>query len=121
MNQFTTISRRDFTNTAIATGTVATAAYTAQAVPQKKKPNILVIQTDQQSSWTLIVSHVKKPAWERLLTEKISDETAPDGWKTFEIDFPKQGWMVLQITSYYNEEDKAPAYWSKIDFVEVEE
>ena len=54
--------------------------------------------------------------------EEINDETATDGWKTFEIDFPEnQHWMALQITSWYDEEDKAPAYWSKIDFVEVEE
>lgn len=87
----------------------------------KKYKLLLEVGHEKGHSWTLIVSHVKKPAWERLLTEKISDETAPDGWKTFEIDFPNQSWMVLQITSRYDEKDQAPAYWSKIDFVEVEE
>ena len=88
---------------------------------QKKYKLVLEVGHEKGHAWTLIVARLHAGVHDRLLTEEINDETAPDGWKTFEIDFPKQGWMVLQITSYYNEEDKAPAYWSKIDFVEVKE
>ena len=71
-------NRRNFTNSAIATGVVASAAYTAQAAPQKK-PNILVIQTDQQSSWTLsCYGGALKPA--SLSTPNI-DRLAKEGAK----------------------------------------
>jgi hypothetical protein len=74
------------------------------------------------SPWTLIVAYVQKGFHERLLTEKISDETAPDGWKTFEIDLPEGKWVLpLGLTSWYDEKDQAPAYWSHIDIVEVEQ
>jgi len=88
---------------------------------QKKYKLVLEVGHEKGHAWTLIVARIAAGVHDRLLTEQINDETAPDGWKTFEIDFPKQGWMVLQITSWYNEKDKAPAYWSKIDFVEVKE
>ena len=88
---------------------------------QKKYKLVLEVGHETDHSWKLLVATVHAGVHTRVLEEDINDETAPDGWKTFEIDFPKQGWMVLQITSWYDEEDKAPAYWSKIDFVEVKE
>jgi len=88
----------------------------------KKYKLVLEVGHEKGHSWRLIVDHVHAGAHDRVLMEDINDETATDGWKTFEIDLPKQHHrMQLQITSWYDEEDKAPAYWSKIDFVEVEE
>ena len=90
--------------------------------PKKKYKLLLEVGHEKGHSWKLIVIHVHAGSRDQLLMEEINDETATDGWKTFEIDFPEnQHWMALQITSWYDEEDKAPAYWSKIDFVEVEE
>lgn len=87
----------------------------------KKYKLVLEVGHEKGHAWKLIVARVHAGVHDRVLTEDINDETAPDGWKTFEIDFPEQHWMALQITSWYDEEDKAPACWSKIDFVEVEE
>jgi hypothetical protein len=87
----------------------------------KKYKLVLEVGHEPGHDWTLIVARVHAGVHDRVLTEKINDETAPDGWKTFEIDFPEQHWMALQITSWYDEEDKAPAYWSKMEFVEVAE
>ena len=52
MTNSTNFCRRDFMRYALATSALASMPWTAHAKAQKK-PNILVIQTDQQSSWTL--------------------------------------------------------------------
>jgi hypothetical protein len=47
-------------------------------------------------------------------------KTAPDGWKTVEVDLPQgRNAISLQLTSWYD--GKVPVYWSNIDIVEVEE
>ena len=88
--------------------------------PKKKYKLLLELGHEQDHSWTLIVADLYKGAHKRLLTEKIGDETAPDGWKTVEVDLPEgRNAITLQLTSYYD--GKVPAYWSKIEIVEVEE
>ena len=88
--------------------------------PKKKYKLLLEVGHEQDHSWTLIVADLSKGAHKRLLTEKISDKTATDGWKTVEVDLPQgRNAITLQLTSYYD--GKVPAYWSKIEIVEVEE
>ena len=88
--------------------------------PKKKYKLLLEVGHEQDYSWTLIVADTSKGAHKRLLTEEVSDKTATDGWKTVEVDLPEgRNAITLQLTSYYDGE--VPAYWSKIDIVEVEE
>jgi len=88
--------------------------------PKKKYKLLLEVGHEQDYSWTLIVADTSKGAHKRLLTEEVSDKTATDGWKTVEVDLPEgRNVITLQLTSYYD--GKVPAYWSKIDIVEVEE
>ena len=88
--------------------------------PKKKYKLLLEVGHDKGHSWTLIVADLYKGAHNRLLTEELSDKTATDGWKTVEVDLPEgRNAITLQLTSYYD--GKVPAYWSKIDIVEVEE
>ena len=87
--------------------------------PKKKYKLLLEVGHEQGHSWTLIVSDVYKGVHKRLLTEEISDKTAPDGWKTVEVDLPDgRSSIPLQLTSWYD--GKVPVYWSHIDIVEVE-
>ena len=88
--------------------------------PKKKYKLLLEVGHEQDHSWTLIVADTSKGAHKRLLTEEVSDKTATDGWKTVEVDLPEgRNAITLQLTSYYD--GKAPAYWSNIEIVEVEE
>ena len=88
--------------------------------PKKKYKLLLEVGHEQGHFWTLIVADTSKGNHKRLLTEKISDKTATDGWKTVEVDLPRgRSSIPLQLTSYYD--GKVPAYWSKIEIVEVEE
>ena len=88
--------------------------------PKKKYKLLLEVGHDKGHSWTLIVADLYKGAHNRLLTEELSDKTATDGWKTVEVDLPEgRNAITLQLTSYYD--GKAPAYWSNIEIVEVEE
>ena len=88
--------------------------------PKKKYKLLLEVGHEQDNSWTLIVVDTYKGNHKRLLTGKISDKTATDGWKTVEVDLPQgRSSIPLQLTSYYD--GKVPAYWSKIEIVEVEE
>ena len=88
--------------------------------PKKKYKLLLEVGHEQGHFWTLIVADTSKGNHKRLLTGKISDKTATDGWKTVEVDLPQgRSSIPLQLTSYYD--GKVPAYWSKIEIVEVEE
>ena len=88
--------------------------------PKKKYKLLLEVGHEQGHFWTLIVADTSKGNRKRLLTEEISDKTAPDGWKTVEVDLPDgRSSIPLQLTSYYD--GKVPAYWSHIEIVEVEE
>ena len=88
--------------------------------PKKKYKLLLEVGHEQGHFWTLIVADTSKGNHKRLLTGKISDKTATDGWKTVEVDLPRgRSSIPLQLTSYYD--GKVPAYWSKIEIVEVEE
>ncbi len=88
--------------------------------PKKKYKLLLEVGHEKDHSWTLIVADTSKGNHKRLLTEEVSDKTAPDGWKTFEVDLPQgRNAISLQLTSYYD--GKVPAYCSNIDIVEVEE
>ena len=88
--------------------------------PKKKYKLLLEVGHEKDHSWTLIVADTSKGNHKRLLTEEVSDKTATDGWKTVEVDLPQgRNAITLQLTSYYD--GKVPAYWSKIDIVEVEE
>ena len=88
--------------------------------PKKKYKLLLEVGHEQGHFWTLIVADTSKGNHKRLLTGKISDKTATDGWKTVEVDLPRgRSSIPLQLTSYYDGE--VPAYWSKIEIVEVEE
>jgi arylsulfatase A-like enzyme len=89
--------------------------------PQKKYKLLLEVGHEKGHFWKLIVIHVHAGGRDQLLMEEINVETASNGWKTFEIDFPEnQHWISLQLVSWYDEEDQAPAYWSHIEIVEVE-
>ena len=88
--------------------------------PKKKYKLLLEVGHEQDHSWTLIVVDNSKGNRKRLLTEEVSNKTATDGWKTVEVDLPRgRSSIPLQLTSYYD--GKVPAYWSKIEIVEVEE
>jgi hypothetical protein len=87
--------------------------------PKKKYKLLLEVGHEKDHSWTLIVADTSRNH-KRLLTEEVSDKTAPDGWKTVEVDLPQgRNAITLQLTSYYD--GKVPAYWSNIEIVEVEE
>ena len=87
--------------------------------PKKKYKLLLEVGHDKGHSWTLIVVDNSKGNRKRLLTEEISDKTAPDGWKTVEVDLPDgRSSIPLQLTSWYD--GKVPVYWSHIDIVEIE-
>ncbi len=87
--------------------------------PKKKYKLLLEVGHDKGHSWTLIVGDNSKGNRKRLLTEEISDKTAPDGWKTVEVDLPDgRSSIPLQLTSWYD--GKVPVYWSHIDIVEIE-
>lgn len=88
--------------------------------PKKKYKLLLEVGHEKDHSWTLIVADTSKGNHKRLLTEEVSDKTAPDGWKTVEVDLPEgRNAITLQLTSYYD--GKVPAYWSNIEIVEVKE
>jgi len=87
--------------------------------PKKKYKLLLEVGHEQGHFWTLIVADTSKGNRKRLLTEEISDKTAPDGWKTVEVDLPDgRSSIPLQLTSWYD--GKVPVYWSHIDIVEIE-